>query len=130
MNEPKTNADKYLKDGVTAEEFINHFKSWYFNQVNWMGASLEPATIAIEKFLKTEDKPTLTEDEKVILRNIKGFELIYRNSSGTLHFVTRRNTEVNHYCESGIFRDEAIEDGECVSCINHLFQFIKPRRRI
>lgn len=121
-----TNKDKYLKDGVDVKEFVEEIGNYY---QQCAGNGLGFKKIA-EMFMRAPATPSLTEDEKVILMNIKGFELIYRNSSGTLHFVTRRNTEVNHYCEGGIFRDAEIEDGECVSCINHLFQFIKPRRRI
>ena len=56
-----TNAEKYLKDNVSVEEFINAI----INSVTDIGG-----TYSLEKWLNNETKPTLTEDERVILRNI------------------------------------------------------------
>lgn len=56
-----TNADKYLKDGVSAEEFARIIlEDTIFN----------PTQEDIIAFLNKPCKPTLTEDERVILRNI------------------------------------------------------------
>ena len=60
-----TNADKYLKDGVDVGEFANEILEAYMK-----GSNNESVFVTTTRFLKSEVKPTLTEDEKVILRNI------------------------------------------------------------
>lgn len=68
----------------------------------------------IEMFFREQVKPTLTEDEKVILRNVDEMYItIGRYEDGILEF----NRSDGHYSNS------------CYP-LNHLFQFIKPRRRI
>ena len=92
-----TNEEKYLKDEVDVEELANKFVEYFLG----CGEILEESFIS---FFKQEAKPTLTEDEKVILRNT--------------------NIEGNIQIEN--------EDGSfaCLCTFNHLFQFIQPRRRI
>lgn len=58
-----TNAEKYLKDGVDIKEFSR-------NMFNYLVNRDEPLKIKIENYLKEDIKPTLTEDERVILRNM------------------------------------------------------------
>jgi len=70
----KTNAEKYLKDGVDVEKIAREIDIIFQNDVNV--ANAEQATI---KYFNSTYKPTLTEDERVILRNIKGFTNIIRN---------------------------------------------------
>ena len=60
-----TNADKYLKDRVDVEEFIGKIKNYF--DCPYEGG---PCTKSIENFFNQSVKPTLTEDEKVILRSI------------------------------------------------------------
>lgn len=107
-----TNADKYLKDGVDVEELTNGILE--YNEQNRNCTFYEN----MRSFWKAEIKPTLTEDEKVILRNIRGLESIYRSTG-----------------EDGDLRVTCIECKGYISeywinAFNHLFQFIKPRRRI
>jgi len=91
-----TNAEKYLKDGVSAREFIEALEKY--------GAD----TNEIKTFLIEQATPTLTEDERIILRNIKLY--VGRRINGELFFTFEN-------------RKEPYIKGE-------LFQFIKERRRI
>lgn len=97
-----TNAEKYLKDGV---------KEQLIKELSIYGGELD-------EFFEEQVTPTLTEDERVILRNIKGkYTTLYRNDSGYL--ILQENS--------------AKEIGKChvgFNEYNHLFQFIKERRRI
>lgn len=116
-----TNKDKYLKDGVDIEEFIRDITD-NIGIVVTTSDITKPIGISIyaddfKKFLNTALKPTLTEDEKVILRNIdKEYAYIERVNDGTLR-VNDKSTS-----EQIIWRSTYPH--------NHLFQFIKPRRRI
>lgn len=101
------NCEKYLKDGVDIENFTNSLcgfdENWDLRNIMYSG---------IKNFLKKEAKPILTEDEKVILRNItKEYLTIARNFAGEL---SARNND----------------DWSYIEVFNHLFQFIKERRRI
>ena len=66
-------------------------------------------------------KPTLTEDERVILRNIptKYWQKICRDNYGVLE-IRGENEEIDFHTDNISDFDE----------YNHLFQFIKERRRI
>lgn len=107
-----TNAKKYLKDGVNIKEFIDelhHF--WWVNEYD--------VREGIRKFLNAEaakEKPILTEDERIILKNI---DRTYTHISRT-------------YGDIWVGIGEETADSECkrVCVFNHLFQFIKERRRI
>ena len=70
--------------------------------------------LGLKNFLETECKtsaPTLTEDERVILRNIMFFTKIGKDRT-SIYVATKENS---------IYR---------LGVFNHLFQFIKERRRI
>lgn len=100
-----TNKDKYLKDGVDVEELRKEFEDWYAitRRAN------TPANYLVE-FLNETVKPTLSEDEKVILRNIdKKIKYITRDKSGYL-YITEQS-----------FSMLALS----FSIYNHLFQFIQ-----
>ena len=104
-----TNKDKYLKDGVDIQEFLDRFQSFYMRKGNEI---LTNKKIALDTFLKEEiKKPTLTEDEKVILRNIGSYKEIGRDNDGDLYLQDDCKQFIN-------------------SLFGHLFQFIQPRRRI
>lgn len=104
-----TNKDKYLKDGVDVEELC----AGIINEIadEYMGDE-EIGVARLIDFFDSEYKykPTLTEDEKVILSNAleSGADAIFRNDGG-IYFHTKPGTK-------GIF--------------GNIFQFIKPRRRI
>lgn len=57
-----TNKDKYLKDGVSVEELIQ-------NLTNYINKTQKPTYEKIKEFLE-QPAQILTEDERVILRNI------------------------------------------------------------
>lgn len=104
-----TYADKYLKDGVDVKEFNKElFKNCVtgelFNYIN---------TTAVINWLNSEVKPTLSEDEKVILKHInKRFNTIQRNDFGYLILT-----------ENGC---KSIGEAMCsFSFYNDLFQFIE-----
>ena len=63
------------------------------------------------EFLNQEVKPTLTEDEIIILNKAKNMMYIRRNKSGTLIIQTG-------YMENNQYE---------IPFYNHLFQFIQPR---
>ena len=108
-----TNAEKYLKDGTDIQEFVKEFIHYYHTNIYTLDDSLS-------KFFKVKIKPTLTEDERVILRNIdkKHFQTIYR-TQGELMLA---GEDENAYKRSEFYKDFGL--------FNHLFQFIKERRRI
>lgn len=107
-----TNADKYLKDEVSVEELARELEKWYFK----IERRQEKPYNLIADFMRTTITPTLTEDERVILRNIaydSEYKYIYR-SLGMLY----------------------LSENKTLTCVDrlpgmhHLFQFIKERRRI
>ena len=107
-----TNADKYGMDEDEVNELTDKFEKWHQDNPDVRGYGE-----ALFRFLQAEVKPTLTEDEKVILRNIdKEYGYIERVNDGTLR-VNDKSTS-----EQIIWRSTYPH--------NHLFQFIQPRRRI
>jgi len=104
-----TNSEKYLKDGVDIEELATKIIEYgvFGDTATWKQAIIE--------FMNKSAKPTLTEDEQVILRNIQLY---------TGHTITIRRARDSHLYISG--GCGLIDFGE----YNHLFQFIQPRRRI
>ena len=109
-----TNAEKYLKDGVDSRYFATALYKFILQGSN---TSEENSILGyINTFLDLPVQPTLTEDERVILRNIdiKAFKTIGRRKSGGLYvrFIFQGETY-----NADIFND-------------NLFQFIKERRRI
>ena len=106
------NAEKYLKDSVAITDFIIAFRKWYYGEER----IIRTADKDIENFLREKAKPTLTEDERVILRNIdKDYKYIGKSSNGVLYICIEKNN-----CNDGIDFFE----------FDYLFQFIKERRRI
>lgn len=118
------NKDKYLKDGVDVEELFNDLKS-YNDKIkgvtNYYARDL--SIKFLKEFLSQPVKPTLTEDEKVILRNIREKKK-YIKRFGEYDLVVYDEVEADgttRTYKSGAFGLEPF---------SHLFQFIKPRRRI
>ena len=62
----------------------------------------------VKAWLEQEITPTLTDDEKVILRNLKGCERIHREANGDIFIV---NLDEKYHGRFPMF--------------NHLFKFIK-----
>ena len=112
-----TKAGKYLKDNANGGEFVKELvkRISRFDGCKYYSEEMEHEIVL---FLEEQVKPTLTDDERVILRNIdiktvtKGYGKIKRNEYGDIVLVAygRANFTLPIY--------------------NHLFQFIKERRRI
>jgi len=100
-----TNAEKYLKEGVDIKQFLKEVQDLFGKEVPLVDET-------INDWLHDTCKPTLTEDERVILRNI----------NKKYRFISRE--------EENLFVEDNQIDIECISPFNHLFQFIKERRRI
>lgn len=108
-----TNAEKYLKDGVDEVAFAGELADIFLSK---MEEKYPYAVDAFIDYFHDLAEPQLTEDEKVILRNLNEqiWEKIGRDKYGTLSLKTRTNDDDNFF--------------NC--CYGHLFQFIKERRRI
>ena len=110
------NADKYLKDGV---ENIESLIKDFFHFVGCIEDSNRYNNIY--QFFLSEVKPTLSEDEKVILRNIECFKESY-STMDKIHRTKDGDLYITKFW---------IDFGEEARLpYKHLFQFIKPRRRI
>lgn len=108
-----TNGDKYLKDGVDVEEFVNAIpRGKVTTWINGFGTCI--VADKLKDWLNSSVKPTLTEDEKVILRatSFGNQEIILRDFCGNL-WTRDTDEEDNDFCQ-----------------FNYIFQFIKSRRRI
>lgn len=105
-----TNADKYLKEGVDIAKLAREIV-----ELNYSNDICLEDNITL--YFRQEVKPTLTEDERVILRNIDKikFKNIGRTTSGLL-CLSDNNSDYKNLSISNLY--------------DHLFQFIKERRRI
>lgn len=106
-----TKAEKYLKDGVATEELIGE-----------METSLCVPYCEVASFWNKPIKPQLTDDERAILRSIKGQpKYISRQKGyGLKAYDKAKETKTGW----------SYENGREMSSFSHLFQFIKERRRI
>lgn len=98
-----TNAEKYLKEGTDTKKFAEMIDTAYVKADKY--ADVYESTI---NWLNKQVQPTLAEDERIILRNMKLY--VGRRMNGELFFTFEN-------------RKEPFIKGE-------LFQFIKERRRI
>ena len=101
-----TNKDKFLKDGVSVEEFIQKL-------TNHINKTQKSTYEKIKEFLE-QPAQILTEDERVILSNIDTFivERIGRNKESHLYlWIGKENKHI-------------------FVGFDKLFQFIRERRRI
>ena len=105
-----TNSEKYLKDGVNTGNFMFALDS--SGIIKERNESLIIYASELQYFLNQPAKPTLTEDEKVILRNIdiEHYQRIGRVKKGL--YVA--NAVTRYY----------------IKPFEPAFQFIKSRRRI
>lgn len=117
-----TNADKYLKDGVDIIDFTCEFANYLYNhQGELLSKNKKAPREQLHVFLTSETKPTISEDEKVILSKIdrRNFDRIGRYDDCL-------------YLKGGTCY--GFEDGKDKGVFNYLyhelFQFIKERRRI
>ena len=102
-----TNAEKFLKYEVDKKKFVEEIIK--INN-DWRMRDITLENVIIE-WLQKPIKPTLSEDERVILRNIKPYTHIRRTDDGELRI----------YC----YTTETSTSGHSMSEYNHLFQFIK-----
>lgn len=115
-----TNKDKFLRDGVSVEDFCKGFYQYLVSKDKIsFGYDKSNVGAYLQDFLSEQTTPTLTEDERVILRNIdKKYTYIYRNKVGNIELEKGSRlvgtTHIYHSLEPFM----------------HLFQFIKERRRI
>lgn len=108
-----TNAKKYLKDDVNLEEFAKSIVGRFFGEDSFSANDY----IRIKNWSEENTKPTLSEDERVILRNLDGYTKIGRTEKDVAGY-TDVYIEYENACESlSMFK-------------SNLFQFIKERRRI
>lgn len=112
-----TNADKYLRDGVEPIDIDNAYTK-YLKKCGEKNVSNKLGLFLLEKV-----KPTLTEDERVILRNIKDHPKYIARQKG---YGLMAYDEAKRDGKTGWSYD----NGSVLSSFNHLFQFIKERRRI
>ena len=108
-----TNKDKYLKDNVSVEELCFELAK-YCTRINFNGFTSRK----LKEYFESTTTPTLTEDERVILRNLepKMWNTILREDNGDIAFGYKLSKRYRSL-------------GRC-EFYNHLFQFIKERRRI
>ena len=108
-----TKAEKYIKEELVntgGERFIYEFTKWL--QDNGISRiENERINQLLSKFLTSTVKPSLSEDEKVILMNIGEHKWIGRDNDSDLYLQNNCRLYIN-------------------SAFGHLFQFIQPRRRI
>ena len=109
-----TNAEKYLKDNVSELELRENLSNFIFDELGWYEGTKETINEVIADFFVEQAKPTLTEDERAILRHLKGFYYIYRANTGELEATNKEHT----VCGYELYFDDDV------------FQFIKERRRI
>jgi len=101
-----TNAEKFLKDGVDIKEMANGINEAYLDSY-----VEEDLIDCIYRWFETKTKPTLTEDERAILKSVpEGFKSIMRNEHGNLKLITCYDS----YCEFWIFNGsfQFIRNGE------------------
>lgn len=115
-----TNAEYYLKEGTDCGEFVIEFEKFALSKPEWEHLS-KRGLLAL--FLEKQLEPTLTEDERVILRNLQGSKYEYTH-------IARTPKDLEENSDLYIFNtnNEVVCDN--IICFDHLFQFIKERRRI
>jgi len=109
------NSQKYLKDELLIKDFISDYID-YCKRNKKDSVNLESLSL----FFREEAKPTLTEDERVILRNI---------DTDNYKAIGRKNDMLYLVNTATIYGGE--DDKEVFwYCFHRLFQFIKERRKI
>lgn len=110
-----TNAEKYLKDATDIDKFAieltKQISRW--DDLSYYSSGIEQDII---EFLNKSTKPALTEDERVILKNVgTDYQRIERDDE----CLWVRGVDKDGFMATCYFK-----------CFDHLFQFIKERRRI
>ena len=116
------NSDKFLNldyDGfISIRNFDENLKC--INDLNEFDIMKVYKDYTCKELLwERKEEPKLTEDEKVILRNLpKGYKWIARDSSGMVYIYTQRPTKLSCIWSGNSF-------GGIVIPFDYLFQFIK-----
>lgn len=106
-----TNKDKFLKDGVSVEEFCKGFYQYLVSKDKIsFGYDKSNVGAYLQNFLNEKVKPTLTEEERVILDNIQPRYDAIGRSDKSLYVIAYNSKEL--FWIYKLFS-------------NHLFQFIK-----
>ena len=113
-----TNADKFLKDGVSIQEFINALRQ------NALAKEYQKydsnILVIVNNFLHSSLKPKVSSDELVILRNIgDGFKIIGKTGLGILYIKNGKEVIKLNQFKDYLF--QFISDGEEYS-INELLE--------
>ena len=107
-----TNADKLLKDGVTIDDFEDIYHDWLIkDMVLESEREIQLNRLdSVMRFLRTSCKPTLTEEERVILRNVKwnGYSATHigraRENKGSFIYLRFENDIEMTYFFDNFFR--------------------------
>ena len=104
-----TNAEKFLKDGVDIKEIAYGINEAYFDSY------VEKNLIdCIYRWFETKTKPTLTENERVILNFIKNFDYIGRDEKGLYYKLqdkdVKEKTTIIYNLTTNLF--QFIKNGE------------------
>ena len=115
-----TKLEKYFKGEIKPQEayyllfeFARYFSLLPMNNSD----DIIDAYAKIIAFLHQPYKPSLTEDEKVILKSMPHLKSVSRNRENDIWFTYQEEQKY------GV-------NGESILGFNHLFQFIQPRKRI
>ena len=109
-----TKKEKYLKDGIDINKFAYELtaKISRWDDLSYYSKGIEEDIL---EFFNERAKPTLTEDERVILRNIDKENYFYIGRDtvlDSLYLLNDSNEKIG------------------IDMFDNLFQFIKERRRI
>ena len=116
-----TNKDKFLREDASVEELIEQMEEKMVNKYGRPFYKEDAKRFFEDEYQKTP--PTLTEDERVILMNIKGQPKYISRQKGyglMAYDKAKRETKTGW----------SYENGREMSSFSHLFKFIKERRRI
>ena len=109
-----TNAERFIGDEDLIDTFIEEFVD--YAETKDIDFKYHYLKETLTRFFKASVKPTLTEDERVILRNVgKDYQRIERDDE----CLWVRGVDADGFMATCYFK-----------CYDHLFQFIKERRRI
>lgn len=107
-----TNSEKYLKDGVDVE-FVDEFEKFCAKQTGNQASS-----VRLIQFLSRAVTPTLKEDERVILRNL-------RYEKGAYEYTKIGRTELDSEGRCDLILIDSDNESVWWGEYGHLFQFIK-----
>ena len=116
-----TNAEMFLKE----EQFMFDISKGIAEVICYddMEHSKEITEKEIRNWFTSNIKPTLTEDERIILKNMQNSRYGYTH-------IARSQADSEGKSDLYIFNDNDKVVCDNILCFDHLFQFIKERRKI